>query len=168
MATSYRFDSGLRHSSICDDFKYCVCVAQLDRALGYGPRCRGFESSRARFIRRDRKNLSLFCISGFIVLSDSISNLRYRYFRWYLFLHTQAYFMGPRLRIQLDSYLCRIPSHICRQFLDYHRKIYWSRANYHSKVLCFLSHMNKHLCKMSYKVPGGNSVIFLNSSITLY
>ena len=25
-----------------------VCVAQLDRALGYGPRCRGFESSRAR------------------------------------------------------------------------------------------------------------------------
>ena len=25
-----------------------MCVAQLDRALGYGPRCRGFESSRAR------------------------------------------------------------------------------------------------------------------------
>ena len=25
-----------------------VCVAQLDRALGYGPRCREFESSRAR------------------------------------------------------------------------------------------------------------------------
>ena len=25
-----------------------VCVAQLDRALGYGPRCRGFESSHAR------------------------------------------------------------------------------------------------------------------------
>ena len=27
-----------------------VCVAQLDRALGYGPRCRGFESSRARLL----------------------------------------------------------------------------------------------------------------------
>ena len=27
-----------------------VCVAQLDRALGYGPRCRGFESSHARYI----------------------------------------------------------------------------------------------------------------------
>ena len=25
-----------------------VCVAQLDRALGYGPRCREFESLRAR------------------------------------------------------------------------------------------------------------------------
>ena len=30
-----------------EDDKY-VCVAQLDRALGYGPRCRGFESSHAR------------------------------------------------------------------------------------------------------------------------
>ena len=28
-----------------------VCVAQLDRALGYGPRCREFESSRARIER---------------------------------------------------------------------------------------------------------------------
>ena len=28
--------------------KEYVCVAQLDRALGYGPRCREFESSRAR------------------------------------------------------------------------------------------------------------------------
>ena len=28
--------------------KEYVCVAQLDRALGYGPRCRGFESSHAR------------------------------------------------------------------------------------------------------------------------
>ena len=38
----YRFDSGRRHLT-----KY-VCVAQLDRALGYGPRCREFESSHAR------------------------------------------------------------------------------------------------------------------------
>ena len=29
-----------------------VCVAQLDRALGYGPRCREFESSRARIGER--------------------------------------------------------------------------------------------------------------------
>ena len=29
----------------------CVRVAQLDRALGYGPRCRGFESSHARSFR---------------------------------------------------------------------------------------------------------------------
>ena len=31
-----------------DSREYYVCVAQLDRALGYGPRCRGFESSHAR------------------------------------------------------------------------------------------------------------------------
>lgn len=28
-----------------------VCVAQLDRALGYGPRCREFESSHARELK---------------------------------------------------------------------------------------------------------------------
>ena len=28
-----------------------MCVAQLDRALGYGPRCRGFESSHARTVK---------------------------------------------------------------------------------------------------------------------
>ena len=28
--------------------KTCAHVAQLDRALGYGPRCREFESSRVR------------------------------------------------------------------------------------------------------------------------
>ena len=39
----YRFDSGRRHLK-----SEYVCVAQLDRALGYGPRCRGFESSHAR------------------------------------------------------------------------------------------------------------------------
>ena len=33
---------------IIDGKREYVCVAQLDRALGYGPRCRGFESSRAR------------------------------------------------------------------------------------------------------------------------
>ena len=34
-----------------------VCVAQLDRALGYGPRCREFESSRARIERHSRKRM---------------------------------------------------------------------------------------------------------------
>ena len=34
--------------SITDVVKQHVCIAQLDRALGYGPRCRGFESSCAR------------------------------------------------------------------------------------------------------------------------
>ena len=41
----------------------CVRVAQLDRALGYGPRCRGFESSHARLERRC-KSISFFYISG--------------------------------------------------------------------------------------------------------
>jgi hypothetical protein len=40
-----------------------VCVAQLDRALGYGPRCRGFESSRARMKKgARRKSYSFFSI----------------------------------------------------------------------------------------------------------
>ena len=41
-----------------------VCVAQLDRALGYGPRCRGFESSHARWLtKRDRLDgLSLLIV----------------------------------------------------------------------------------------------------------
>ena len=34
--------------TLLSETEYCVCVAQLDRALGYGPRCRGFESSHAR------------------------------------------------------------------------------------------------------------------------
>ena len=40
----------LDKSVIIDEKKLIeyVCVAQLDRALGYGPRCREFESSRAR------------------------------------------------------------------------------------------------------------------------
>ena len=51
----YRFDSGRRHK-----IKY-VCVAQLDRALGYGPRCRGFESSHARSLKRQTGYIS--CLS---------------------------------------------------------------------------------------------------------
>lgn len=39
-----------------------VCVAQLDRALGYGPRCRGFESSRARTERAEIKIFLLFLL----------------------------------------------------------------------------------------------------------
>ena len=42
----------LDKSVIIDEKKLIeyVCVAQLDRALGYGPRCREFESSRARML----------------------------------------------------------------------------------------------------------------------
>lgn len=36
--------------SVVDETAY-VCVAQLDRALVYGTRCRGFESLHARVIR---------------------------------------------------------------------------------------------------------------------
>ncbi len=32
-----------------------MCVAQLDRALGYGPRCRGFESSHARLLQEESR-----------------------------------------------------------------------------------------------------------------
>ena len=38
-----------------------VCVAQLDRALGYGPRCRGFESSHARSIAKKASDEVFFC-----------------------------------------------------------------------------------------------------------
>ena len=43
-------ERALDKSVIIDEKKLIeyVCVAQLDRALGYGPRCREFESSRAR------------------------------------------------------------------------------------------------------------------------
>ena len=44
-----RFRSPALHYDFIVLSKY-VCVAQLDRALGYGPRCRGFESSHARYI----------------------------------------------------------------------------------------------------------------------
>ena len=50
VATSYRFDSGRRQYPFWIAFSNYVCVAQLDRALGYGPRCREFESSRARIM----------------------------------------------------------------------------------------------------------------------
>ena len=45
----------LTNGKILVIIKNDVCVAQLDRALGYGPRCRGFESSHARWLtKRDR------------------------------------------------------------------------------------------------------------------
>ena len=45
-------ERALDKSVIIDEKKLIeyVCVAQLDRALGYGPRCREFESSRARML----------------------------------------------------------------------------------------------------------------------
>ena len=39
-----------------------VSVAQLDRALGYGPRCREFESSHSRF----KEPLKQKCFEGFL------------------------------------------------------------------------------------------------------
>ena len=38
-----------------------VCVAQLDRALGYGPRCREFESSHARTNPLESFSRGFFC-----------------------------------------------------------------------------------------------------------
>ena len=56
-------ERALDKSVIIDEKKLIeyVCVAQLDRALGYGPRCRGFESSRARMKKgARRKSYSFF------------------------------------------------------------------------------------------------------------
>ena len=47
-----------------------VCVAQLDRALGYGPRCRGFESSHAR-PKKYRKPLIYKGLRYFFALQGS-------------------------------------------------------------------------------------------------
>ena len=47
-----------------------VCVAQLDRALGYGPRCRGFESSHAR-PKKYRKPLICKGLRYFFALQGS-------------------------------------------------------------------------------------------------
>ena len=48
----YRFDSGHRHFLIfMRAIITYVCVAQLDRASGYGPEGRGFESYHTRYAR---------------------------------------------------------------------------------------------------------------------
>ena len=53
-------ERALDKSVIIDEKKLIeyVCVAQLDRALGYGPRCREFESSRARM----KRDMILSCL----------------------------------------------------------------------------------------------------------
>ena len=56
----YRFDSGRRHESELRKEFACVRVAQLDRALGYGPRCREFESSHVRLITSKQKCFEVF------------------------------------------------------------------------------------------------------------
>ena len=48
-----------------------VCVAQLDRALGYGPRCRGFESSHARLTKKDKAN----CLVLFVMATRKIHRI---------------------------------------------------------------------------------------------
>ena len=54
--------------------KTCAHVAQLDRALGYGPRCRGFESSRARKIKKN----GCICICSFFILRTRRMRTRVR------------------------------------------------------------------------------------------
>ena len=48
-----------------------MCVAQLDRALGYGPRCREFESSRARIMTSEAYVSEVFLALS-QVLGDSL------------------------------------------------------------------------------------------------
>ena len=44
---------------------FCVRLAQLDRAFGYGPKGRGFESSNARNkIRQQDRSPAVFSCSG--------------------------------------------------------------------------------------------------------
>ena len=52
-----------------------VCVAQLDRALGYGPRCRGFESSHARKLKQVCfKKANLFFYSNTVTYRQPFYN----------------------------------------------------------------------------------------------
>ena len=51
-----------------------VGVAQLDRAFGYGPKGRGFESSNARYIER-LETLKNQWFPAFFVLVNLSSNL---------------------------------------------------------------------------------------------
>ena len=52
----------------------CVRLAQLDRAFGYGPKGRGFESSNARYDER-LETLKNQWFPAFFVLVDLSSNL---------------------------------------------------------------------------------------------
>ena len=52
----------------------CVRLAQLDRAFGYGPKGRGFESSNARYVER-LETLKNQWFSAFFVLVKLSSNL---------------------------------------------------------------------------------------------
>ena len=63
----FRSAAFIQYCISVEDDKY-VCVAQLDRALGYGPRCRGFESSHAR---RKKETGNYFCLFFFESGSDS-------------------------------------------------------------------------------------------------
>jgi hypothetical protein len=52
-----------------------VYVAQLDRALGYGPRCRGFESSHARKLKQVCfKKANLFFYSNTVTYEQPFYN----------------------------------------------------------------------------------------------
>ena len=69
-----------------------MCVAQLDRALGYGPRCRGFESSHAR-PKKYRKPLIYKGLRYFFALQGSCFVLLFQ--------------VVPFLNLQRENYLTR-------------------------------------------------------------
>lgn len=43
------YDNHCRINNVAESLRWYALVAQLDRAHGYGPWCRGFESSLARW-----------------------------------------------------------------------------------------------------------------------
>ena len=63
-----------------------MCVAQLDRALGYGPRCREFESSRARIMTSEAYVSEVFLLlvkcwgDSLLRILRVLTNLKERFF----------------------------------------------------------------------------------------
>ena len=109
-----------------------VCVAQLDRALGYGPRCRGFESSHARWLtKRDRL--------------DGLS---------FLIVRVRVGHGRVRVCVPLRSVQSECPPDILRPLK--HVKCFWRQALYIRVCLCFsrFSAGNAGACKCQYKIVG--------------
>ncbi len=49
----------------------CVRLAQLDRAFGYGPKGRGFESSNARYCVKSEKAFTMGILAFFCFFDES-------------------------------------------------------------------------------------------------
>ena len=83
----------------------CVRLAQLDRAFGYGPKGRGFESSNARYCVHwctlERASCTLLC-----EWRESLYKRRSRYF---FFVETRLYFHASHVLLsygfRCDSFL---------------------------------------------------------------